>query len=173
MGARDSGHARVETVTGALADDRICHAVQRAELPAELVGDLRGLISNVHTPLAVRSSSLLEDDLAHPFAGVYGTKMIPNNQIEEDARFECLDEAIKFVFATTFFSEAQAYLASIGRSPGNEKMAVVGTFASGLAHEVRNPLNSIALQLSILERRVAPLPPGVAGEIRELVGVRA
>ncbi|MCG6922809.1 MAG: GAF domain-containing protein [Acidobacteria bacterium] len=53
----------------------------------------------------------------------------------------------------------------------NEKMAVVGTFASGLAHEVRNPLNSIALQLSILERRVAPLPSGVAGEIRELVGV--
>ena len=53
----------------------------------------------------------------------------------------------------------------------NEKMAVVGTFASGLAHEVRNPLNSIALQLSVLERRVAPLPPGVASEIRELVGV--
>ena len=50
-------------------------------------------------------------------------------------------------------------------------MAVVGTFASGLAHEVRNPLNSIALQLSILERRVAPLPAGVAGEIKELVGV--
>jgi signal transduction histidine kinase len=53
----------------------------------------------------------------------------------------------------------------------SEKMAVVGTFASGLAHEVRNPLNSIALQLSILERRVAPLPKGVAGEIKELVGV--
>ncbi len=53
----------------------------------------------------------------------------------------------------------------------NEKMAVVGTFASGLAHEVRNPLNSIALQLSILERRTAPLPARVAGEIRELVGV--
>jgi signal transduction histidine kinase len=53
----------------------------------------------------------------------------------------------------------------------SEKMAVVGTFASGLAHEVRNPLNSIALQLSILERRVAPLPAGVAGEIKELVGV--
>ncbi|HVO11344.1 MAG TPA: GAF domain-containing protein [Vicinamibacteria bacterium] len=53
----------------------------------------------------------------------------------------------------------------------SEKMAVVGTFASGLAHEVRNPLNSIALQLSILERRVNPLPAGVAGELRELVGV--
>lgn len=53
----------------------------------------------------------------------------------------------------------------------SEKLAVVGTFASGLAHEVRNPLNSIALQLSILERRVAPLPAGVAGEIKDLVGV--
>lgn len=53
----------------------------------------------------------------------------------------------------------------------SEKMAVVGTFASGLAHEVRNPLNSIALQLSIVERRVAPLPAGLAGEIKELVAV--
>jgi signal transduction histidine kinase len=53
----------------------------------------------------------------------------------------------------------------------SEKLAVVGTFASGLAHEVRNPLNSIALQLSVLDRRVAPLPARVAGEIKELVGV--
>jgi signal transduction histidine kinase len=53
----------------------------------------------------------------------------------------------------------------------SEKMAVVGTFASGLAHEVRNPLNSIALQLSILERRVAPLGSGVSGELKELLGV--
>ena len=52
-----------------------------------------------------------------------------------------------------------------------EKMAVVGTFASGLAHEVRNPLNSIALQLSVLDRRVAPLPAPVAAQMKELVGV--
>jgi signal transduction histidine kinase len=53
----------------------------------------------------------------------------------------------------------------------NEKMAVVGTFASGLAHEVRNPLNSIALQLSILERRVAPLERSLSGELKELLGI--
>ena len=53
----------------------------------------------------------------------------------------------------------------------SEKMAVVGTFASGLAHEVRNPLNSIALQLSVLERRVAPLPAPVALQMKQLVGV--
>jgi phosphoenolpyruvate synthase/pyruvate phosphate dikinase len=97
-----------------LPDDRIAHAFQQAELPTEHVGDLRALISCVHTPLAVRSSSLLEDHLNHPFAGVYGTKMVPNNEIEEDARFNRLLEAIKFVYATTFFAESKDYLRSIG-----------------------------------------------------------
>jgi len=50
----------------------------------------------------------------------------------------------------------------------SEKMAVLGTFASGLAHEVRNPLNSIALQVSLLERRIARLDPAVGKEMREL-----
>lgn len=50
----------------------------------------------------------------------------------------------------------------------SEKMAVLGTFASGLAHEVRNPLNSIALQMSLLERRIARLDPAVGKEMREL-----
>lgn len=53
----------------------------------------------------------------------------------------------------------------------NEKLAAVGTFASGLAHEVRNPLNSVALQLSLLERRTAPLEPKLAGEIKDLIGI--
>jgi hypothetical protein len=115
----------IDLACSELPDDRLAHAFQRAELPAELVGDLRALISGVHTPLAVRSSSLLEDALDHPFAGVYGTKMIPNNEIEEDARFNRLVEAIRFVYATTFFAEAKAYMASIGRSVADEKMAVI------------------------------------------------
>ncbi len=115
----------IDVACSDFADDRIAHAFQRAELPAELVGDLRALISGVHTPLAIRSSSLLEDALDHPFAGVYGTKMIPNNEIEEDTRFTRLVEAIRFVYATTFFAEAKAYMASIGRSVADEKMAVI------------------------------------------------
>lgn len=68
-------------------DDQIALIFQRGELAPELVGDLRALISHVHTPLAIRSSSLLEDAMQEPFAGVYGTKMIPNNQPETNIRF--------------------------------------------------------------------------------------
>ncbi len=106
-------------------DDRIAHAFQRAELPAELVGDLRALISHFDTPLAVRSSSLLEDALDHPFAGVYGTKMIPNNEIEEDARFRNLVAAVKYVYASTYFSGAKDYFRAIGRDLQEEAMAVI------------------------------------------------
>ena len=106
-------------------DDRIAHAFQKASLPAEYVGDLRALISDVHTPLAIRSSSLLEDALAHPFAGVYATKMIPNNQADADSRFRRLVEAIKFVFASTFFGAARSYIRSIGRDSSEERMAVI------------------------------------------------
>jgi hypothetical protein len=106
-------------------DDRIAHAFQRADLPAQYVGDLRALIAGVHSPLAVRSSSLLEDALAHPFAGVYGTKLIPNNQPDPDTRFRRMTEAIKYVYASAFFRAAKTYLRSVGQPPDAEKMAVV------------------------------------------------
>ncbi|MBZ0266539.1 PEP/pyruvate-binding domain-containing protein, partial [bacterium] len=64
-----------ETFLSDLPDDRMAHAFQGADLPVELVGDLRALTEEVRTPLAIRSSSLLEDSLARPFAGVYATKM--------------------------------------------------------------------------------------------------
>ena len=106
-------------------DDRIAHAFQQADLPAEFVGDLRSLITGVHSPLAVRSSSLLEDALAHPFAGVYGTKMIPNNQADIDTRFRRLVEAVKFVYASTFFHHAKSYRRSVGADARDERMAVI------------------------------------------------
>jgi hypothetical protein len=108
-----------------LSDDRIAHAFQRAEFPAAHIGDLMGLISKVHQPLAVRSSSLLEDAMQHPFAGVYGTKMIPNNQFDVETRFHKLIEAIKFVYASTFFKEARAYIERIDQNVRNEKMGVI------------------------------------------------
>jgi phosphoenolpyruvate synthase/pyruvate phosphate dikinase len=106
-------------------DDRIAHTFQKASFPTEFVGDLMALIRNVHQPLAVRSSSLLEDALHHPFAGVYATKMIPNNQFDMETRFRKLVEAVKFVWASTFFQEAKAYIRSVEQSIESEKMAVI------------------------------------------------
>lgn len=106
-------------------DYRIAHAFQRAELPPDLVGDLRALIAQVHTPLAVRSSSYLEDAMFQPFASVYATKMIPNNQADIDTRYRCLMEAIKFVYASTFFRAAKNYIGATDHTIDDERMAVV------------------------------------------------
>jgi hypothetical protein len=120
-----------------LTDDRVAHAFQRAELPAEWVGDLRALIQEVRVPLAVRSSSGLEDAVGQPFAGVYGTKMIPANQPSADARFKSLVEAVKFVLASTYFHEARAYMRATRQRPEDEKMAVIVQQVVGRAHGPR------------------------------------
>jgi hypothetical protein len=119
------------------SDERIAHAFQRASLPVDVLGDLRALVGAVRTPLAVRSSSLLEDALHRPFAGVYGTKMIPNNQPEPDARFQRLTEAIKFVYASTFFRAARSYVRAAQRSPEDERMAVLIQEVVGRRHGER------------------------------------
>ena len=106
-------------------DDRIAHAFQQAELPTLILGDLRALISQIHTPLAIRSSSLLEDAMSHPFAGTYATKMIPNNQFDVKTRFQRLTEAVKYVYASTFFGDARRYMRAIGGDSKNERMAVI------------------------------------------------
>lgn len=107
------------------SDARIAVAFQQADLPIELVGDLRALVEEVRVPLAIRSSSLLEDALAHPFAGVYLTKMLPNDPHDADTRFRRLAEAIKLVYASTFFGRARQYIETIGHRVGDEKMAVI------------------------------------------------
>lgn len=118
-------------------DDVIAHEFQRATIPAEILGDLRGLIEKVHTPLAVRSSSLLEDALYQPFAGIYITKMIPNNQPSPDVRFQKLMEAVKLVYASTFTKSAKDYIRATGRPPSDEKMAVVIQEVVGKRHAER------------------------------------
>ncbi len=119
------------------ADNRIAHAFQKGDLPVELVGDLRALVEQVQTPLAVRSSSLLEDALFRPFAGIYQTKMIPNNQTDPGERFAKLVEAVKFVYASMFARGAKNYLKASGKTPRDEKMAVVIQEVIGVRHGTR------------------------------------
>ncbi|MEZ5360578.1 MAG: PEP/pyruvate-binding domain-containing protein [Candidatus Zixiibacteriota bacterium] len=108
-----------------ISDEAIARKFLSAHLPVEIVGDLRALVTNINTPLAIRSSSLLEDALYEPFAGVYATKMIPNNQPDVDTRFNKLVEAIKFVFASTYFRHAREYHELVGKDTSIERMAVI------------------------------------------------
>jgi Pyruvate phosphate dikinase, AMP/ATP-binding domain len=121
---------------GGLEDERIAHAFTQASLPAEWLGDFRAIVEEVHTPLAVRSSSLLEDAMHRPFAGVYATKMIPNDQPDADARFQRLMEAVKFVYASTFFAEARRYRRAAAPDRP-EKMAVLVQEVIGTRHDER------------------------------------
>ena len=95
------------------------------DLDGTLADTAPDLAHALKTPLAVRSSSLLEDALDRPFAGVYETKMVPNNQADPDARFRGLVEAIKFVYASTYFRGAKAYICATERTSADEKMAVI------------------------------------------------
>jgi len=126
-----------ETLATDLSDERIAAAFQSGDFPAVLVGDLRGLAEMAKTPLAVRSSSLLEDATREPFAGVYATKMVPNNQPDAGTRFKKLVEAIKLVWASTYFEEARAYRRMTGRDEDSEKMAVIVQEVVGLRHQDR------------------------------------
>jgi len=113
------------SAVGDHSDSHMANLFIKASLPGKIVGDLRDYIKNVRVPLAVRSSSLLEDSLYQPFAGIYATKMLPNDQIGDDIRFLNLVNAIKFVFASTFFRQAKSYIRSTPHRIEDEKMAVV------------------------------------------------
>jgi hypothetical protein len=131
------GNGLYEIANAELSDDEIANAFQQADLPQEIVGDLEALIDQVHTPLAVRSSSLLEDDRFEPFAGVYQTKMIPNNQPDRSSRLRRLAEAIKFVYASTYFKAAKNYIRATEKVVTTEKMAVIIQMAVGHQHNGR------------------------------------
>jgi hypothetical protein len=114
-----------ELANSDLPDNRMAHAFQKGELPFEILGDIRSIVEKVRTPLAIRSSSMLEDTKNEPFAGIYHTKMIPNNEYDPDIRFRQLIEAIKFVYASTYFRAAKSYRKTIGHNDSDEKMAVI------------------------------------------------
>ncbi len=129
----ERGHLR-RTVRSGLSDDHLAHAFQHIDLPPDVVGDLLALMEEAHAPLAVRSSSRLEDALERPFAGVYQTKMIPNNDPDPRARFRALVEAVKFVYASTYFEGARAYRAAAGVGDDDEAMAVIVQEVVGARH---------------------------------------
>jgi hypothetical protein len=88
----------------------------------------------VHEPLAIRSSSVLEDSQYQPFAGVYATYMIPNNHPDHQVRLEELMRSIKLVYASTFARSAKDYMKATAYRLEEEKMAVIIQRMVGATH---------------------------------------
>jgi CheY-like chemotaxis protein len=105
-----------------------------ARLPRETELDLEALLERERSPLAVRSSSLLEDSQQHPFTGVYDTLMLANDAGGAAVRRGHLSAAIRQVYASTFTAAAKSYLATTGHRLEEEKMAVLVQRVVGAAH---------------------------------------
>ncbi len=112
-------------VHGCDDDERIAQACLDARLDGGLLDDLRAYLSVVEHPLAVRSSSRLEDSLRLPFAGLYSTYMIPNNHPDIEVRLRQLADAIKLVYASTFYQAPKSLLGSTPGQLEEERMGVV------------------------------------------------
>ena len=107
-----------------LTDEEILSEFVSAMLPLELREALRHFIRVSHRPIAVRSSSKLEDSYYQPFAGVYSTYMIPRTE-NEDQQLRMLSKAVKSVYASVYFAASRGYIVSTGNVPSEERMAIV------------------------------------------------
>lgn len=111
-------------INSSASDEEILSEFSSSGLPHELVDALKKFLEVVDKPLAIRSSSKLEDSYYQPFAGVYSTYMIPNVP-NKHQQLRLLAKAIKSVYASVYFSASKGYILSTGNMIAEEKMAIV------------------------------------------------
>ena len=107
-----------------ISDAELLSEFVSSNLPSELTDALRAFIRVVRKPLAVRSSSKLEDSYYQPFAGVYSTYMIPSVE-NEDQQLRLLAKAIKSVYASVYFAASRGYITATANVISEEKMAII------------------------------------------------
>ena len=126
---------RLIAVVLELSDDaEIVRHFLASRLPESVTADLARLLELIRYPLAVRSSSRLEDSQYQPFAGIYETHMVANQDLFAAVRLEQLSAAIKRVYASTFTQRARAYLRSMSNRLEEERMAVMLQKLAGAWH---------------------------------------
>lgn len=115
------------------SDAEILEAFLKAPLPERLIEDMKALCEVLDRPIAVRSSSLLEDSHYQPFAGIYATYMVPciPDRVE---RLRQLGDAVKGVYASVFFADSKAYMNATSNVIDQEKMAVILQEVAGESH---------------------------------------
>ena len=117
-----------------VSDEEILSEFVSSRLPERLVDELRAFVDTTRSPLAIRSSSKLEDSSYQPFAGVYSTYMIPLAE-NKDQMLRMLGKAIKSVYASVFYSGSRTYIQTTGNLLSEEKMAVVVQSICGSEHD--------------------------------------
>ncbi|MCD7971355.1 MAG: phosphoenolpyruvate synthase [Candidatus Azobacteroides sp.] len=105
-------------------DEEILRSFLAGRLPERIKDDLIAIFDVITTPLAIRSSSLLEDSHYQPFAGVYSTYMIPHLE-DKKQMLRLLANAIKSVYASVFYKDSKAYMTATSNVIDQEKMAIV------------------------------------------------
>jgi CheY-like chemotaxis protein len=113
-----------EIAQSPLPDEEILGHFVKAELPSGIRQDLITIASLANAPLAVRSSSKLEDSFYQPFAGIYSTYMIPNTN-DINYMVDMLEEAIKCVYASVYFKTSKSYMSATSNLIDEEKMGVI------------------------------------------------
>lgn len=122
-------------LTDEFSDDEILRQFIEARLPYRIHEDLYTLISVIRNPLAIRSSSLLEDSHYQPFAGIYSTYMIPVVENDERTMIKMLSNAIKSVYASAFYKDSKAYMMATKNVIDEEKMGIVIQEVCGKAYD--------------------------------------
>ena len=117
-----------------LPDEEILARFLKASLPKKVLSDLFAFLDTVQSPIAVRSSSLLEDSHYQPFAGIYSTYMVPYVEGSRTHRLMLLKEAIKAVYASVYYRDSKAYMTATKNVIDEEKMAVVLQEVCGTQH---------------------------------------
>ena len=104
-------------------DNKVIELFLERSLPDEELALLSRFLSDYQGPLAVRSSSLFEDAYEKPFAGVYKTCLVPNNQDDLATRLHCLHKYILLIYGSTYLQEAKKYARTCGKRMEEERMA--------------------------------------------------
>jgi len=119
-----------------LSDEEILNHFIEARLPSRVYQDLYAFVSVINNPIAVRSSSKLEDSHYQPFAGIYNTYMVP--RVDDNTRMiQLLSDAIKSVYACVYFENSKAYMAATSNVIDEEKMGIILQEVCGSKYDER------------------------------------
>lgn len=118
----------------AMTDEQIDEMFLSCPFPNDLIATLQSILEKTDFPLAVRSSSVLEDSISNPFAGVFRTFLIPNSHANAEIRLQQMIQAVKLVYSSMYLKSARVYRESLRIPSREEKMAIIIQKVAGSVH---------------------------------------